>query len=350
MQPNGFSDDQLLATALAFRGAGDDAGQPESVRFLRGVSRLIKKRMMDSESNQDAPAVFLLRPAPPGEKDTTFHPMLDNGLTEIAGQLWLVGPVVTSGSSVPFTYTTDADIFNLVIDKMELGGVAAVIYDPRVKPAEVRYYPNGLSDFDCCEVVPIVAGDVDLNSVFAVIDRVHQMKLVTPNAQSETGKLWKNANKHQASDKAELTVQMYLETALLSRFTTCTVNCEQPQVSGRLDIEIVEPDPTKENGIIRHVLLELKVLRSSSGASSVSQASVNTWINEGVDQAYAYREERKTRDSALCCFDMRKKHDGDACFDIVRAKADRLRVSLRVWPVFPSAKAYRAHVSASAGG
>ena len=71
-----------------------------------------------------------------------------------------------------------------------------------------------------------------------------------------------------------------------------------------------------------------------------------TWIDEGVDQAYAYREERGTLQSALCCFDMRHSHADVSGFEEIAEKASRLGVTIRRWYLFASAEGLQDHFSA----
>jgi len=276
-----------------------------------------------------------------------FHPMLNNGETSIGGRAWFVGPVVLSGRCADITWSSDADVFALAVDELGLGQVPAVIFDPRPSPAQVRFYRNGLGEPDGCNVIDIQFGVVHLDSILDVVDRVHRRQLVTPDAQSEMGKLWTNKSKHWAAEKAELIIQMYLETALNAALPTCTIRSEQPQVSGRLDIEVEEADEDDPAHVVRHALLELKVLRGhGSTGTSVSAKEISDWIEEGVEQAYAYRVERGTEASALCCFDMRKELGGAHCFEFIRDRAGALEVTLRVWHLFASAKAYRRSASA----
>lgn len=347
-----WSDDQLLDTATRYGGAGDDANQPEDVRFLRGVAKVVKRRLKTDDLT-DQPAVFLLNPTVPDDLDVAFDlfPMLDNGRTSITGRLWFVSPVVISGQCTPLDCQSDAAMFQIVVETYALGDVPAVIYDPRVSPPEVRYYPDGLGQPNTCHVTRVISGDIDLPAVLEVVERVYLRQLITPDAQSQRGKLWKNRSLHWVSENAELTIQMYLETAFNQAFPTCTIRSEQPQVSGRLDIEIEEADFEQPGHFIRHALLELKVLRSfGSTGNAVSARQVGKWIDEGVDQAFAYRVDRGTLHSALCCFDMRREYSGTECFEKIKRKAEKLDVGLSVWHLFGSAKAYRAHLALVASG
>ncbi len=344
--PDPWSDEQLLHTVGNYGGVGDDSDQPDTVRFLRGVARLVKKRLRGVREPAQAPAVFLLCPTEPQTVDNDvleFHPMLDEGLIPVEGRLWLVSPVVVSGKCMPLDALEDNEMFEVVVRQLKQGDVPAVIYDPRTNPAQIRYYRAGLQEADTCDVLNMAAEFVDLQRVLAAVDRVYETMLITPDAQSQVGKLWQNARRYWPVEKAELTIQMYLETALCVAFPTCTIRREQSQVTGRLDIEIEESDSERPGYAIRHALLELKVLRSfGSTGVAVSEVQVRKWIDEGIDQAYTYREERGTLQSALFCFDMRKSQTTVSRFKELTDKATRLKVPIHVWGLFPSAKAYRA--------
>lgn len=345
-----WADARLLKTSLEFFGAGDDVGQPSGIRFLRGVARLIKKRLRKEIPPVDAaPAVFLLLPSPPPslvDAKLEQHPMLDNGLTAVEGRIWLVGPLVNHGRCMPLVAESDADLFELLISVLGLGNVPAVVFDPRTDERELRYYRSGLEDIDQCEIVSVLHGAVSLEDVFQIIDRVYEKKLVTPDAQSVPAPLWADSEKHWPVDNAEVRVQMYLDTALHIAFPWCRITGEQPGINGRTDLEVEEIDPTTKR-IIKHVLLELKVLRDfGSTGRPKSAASNKKWVDEGVDQAHCYAKERGTVAYVLCCFDMRKAFTGQTCFDHVYGKASRLDVALRCWHLFSSAKDYRAHKTA----
>lgn len=334
---------ELEATLAAYPGAGDDARQPPEVRFLRGVAKIVRKRLgRRMEGARPTPSVFLLMSKLPEQLDvpTSEHPMLDNGRTDVEGQLWFVGATVVQGLSTQLPATTDAEIWRAVSD-LGCGQVPAVLYDPRTTPPEVRYYPAGLDEADTCAVTSVTQpAAITLDAVFEVVDRLHERQLVTPDAQAAIGKLWSKPDQCLPVSQAELTVQLYLETALNIGFPTCTVRREQPQTTGRLDLEIEEPDPTDPSDVIRHVILELKVLRSrNSKGNATSTNETAKWVDEGVEQAHAYRVERKARLSALCCFDMRADHDDP--FVAVTEKAANLHVVLCVWRLYPTAKKFR---------
>ena len=346
-----WSDQQLLATFASYAGTGDDADQPEPVRFLRGVARLVKKRISIDTGQALLPAVFLLSPSPPVNTDTApwqSHPMLDNGLTSVVGQLWFVSPVVASGFSMPLEFNDDAQMFNFVVDQIDHGEVPAVIYDPRTKPAQIRFYPDGLSKADNCQTVNVPAEFIALTEVFEAIDEVHKVDFITPDAQMSPGKLWENADRYWPMANAELRIQMQLKTGLCLRFPTCTIRYEQPDVTGRLDIEIEGRDPERPGWFIRYAVLELKVLRSyGSTGSAYSDAENSEWVKKGVEQAYAYRQARGALASALCCFDMRKSHEDIQDYPQIAEEALKLGVTIKFWCLYSSSQAYRAYLAAN---
>lgn len=348
-----FGSNNLLKTAVAHCGVGDDVTQPFRDRFLRGVARLAKKRLVKGIES-DSLAVFVLRPPDREDPDLPngrLDRMIDNGRTPAEGRLWLVGPPVNVGKSWPIHHLDENGVFDFVIDTAGLGSEPAVLYDPKLQPAELRYYPNGLSQAETCEVAAIEIRQVDLNAVLGVIDQVHKKILAAPGAPESLGKLWSDPDKFQPVERAELTVQAHLKTALSVPFPDFSVRTEQIDIPGRLDIEVVGPDMLHGQRLISYVVLELKILRSyrsGARATAVSPGEIVTWISEGVDQAYSYRVARGSLESALCCFDMRKTFSGRACFDHVADKAAHLDVRLEVWHLFANLKAYREHQVAEA--
>jgi hypothetical protein len=343
-----WSDQHLLQTVAGYAGAGADADQPEEVRFLRGVAGLVKKRRQRELEGETAvePAVFLLCPTEPQTIDRMLlksHPMLDNGLTPVAGRLWLVGPVVVSGKSMPLDTREDNAFFEFVVNDLKQGEVATVIYDPRADPMHIRYYPAGLQNVDTCEIIDIsVKAPINIRRILDIVDQVCKKQLITPDAQSQMGKLWKDSSRHWVARDAELIIQMYLVTALFAALPSCVIRWEQSQATGRLDIEIEEPDPSRPAYTIRHAILELKVLRSfGSTGRAFTVTKVREWVSKGVDQAYAYRIDKGSLQSSLCCFDMRKSHADMSAFEEVADKATRLDVTVQRWCLYASAEDYR---------
>jgi len=345
-----WSDELLRQTANNYPGVGADAGQPDSVRFLRGVARLVKKRLKLEAAVAGTPSVFLLCPAAPQTIDKellTSYPMLDNGQTPVEGKLWIVGnPVVTAGRCMALGTLEDGELFELIVSSFEQGDVPAVIYDPRPAPAQIRYYPSGLRNEDDCEVFDIPTTErVALQDILEVVNHVCERQLVTPDGQSEMGKLWADPSHHLVASKAEQTIQMYLVSALNGAFPTCEIRFEQPDATGRLDIEVEESDYS--GGFIRHAILELKVLRSyGSNGGHYSADYVRNWVAKGVDQAYSYRVKLRAAQSALCCFDMRTSHSDTSAFEEIAEKASALDVVIRWWGLFASSEAYRSYLSA----
>ncbi len=347
----GFDDEELRRTLIANYGAGSDAGLPDHVRFLGGVVKLIRRRLSDkAPGGAAAPAVFILTAGPPTSlPDASLRrvPMLSNGLTPVDSHIWFVGPAVNLGHGLAIPNWEDDEVFASA-SRMCVGTSPTIIFEPRTASPEGRFYPNGLDAPDDFHHLRLGGTVIQMDDVLAVVDRVYRTQLITPGAQSKAGKLWRSASKFWAAEDAEDTVQLYLRTGLAAAFPSCIVRGEQSQVSGRLDLEVEEPSDTDRSVVVRHAILELKVLRSfGSGGAAISNASIKTWISEGVDQAEEYRLERGSRASALCCFDMRSAVTGERCFAHVLQAATNANVTLRVWHLFSSAKAYRVFQAAT---
>ena len=184
---------------------------------------------------------------------------------------------------------------------------------------------------------------VTANRVFEIIERVYRQCLVTPGMLSSVASPWQDAGQCIPKRIAEKVVQWNVRVGLVGALIGCEVRLEQTQAAGRTDLEIEEYDPLDRNTIVRHGILELKVLRSfTSGGNSVSLAETEQSLKDGILQAFTYREGRQFAWSALCCFDMRKSDIGDAvCFANVCDYARQASVHVRRWFLYSSARSYR---------
>ncbi len=325
---------------------GADENLPDEIRFIAGVAKLIKRCLEKQNANTDAnrPSIFLLESKISSETTEIKPkrvPMLDNGDTTITGRLWFVSPVVVTGFYLELDDCDDDDLFKIVTDKLKLGSIPTVIFDPRIIQEPVRFYPHGLDKTENIKILDLHR-PVSLDQIFDVITHVYNERFVTPEGQPKAGSLWQNNDKWWPVQNAEDMIQLYLSIGLTAAFPSCTIRHEQTAVTGRLDLEIEEKTLLNSNVIIRHAVLELKMLRSfNSSGRSVSEAFTKEWIESGVKQAASYRMERGAKASALCCFDMRKEDTGSKCFEHVNDLAIRLDVKLKRWYIYATSKDYR---------
>ena len=343
-----WQDANLKATTTAAAGLGADAGVPPSIRFCSNVVKLVRRRLAIKPKTMalELPAIFLLQPSPPDETGPTQPkrvPMLDNGRHELNGKVWFVGAGSGSGHFVPFEIDDDDQLIRFVTDEIELGRVPAIVLEPRLREPQLRHYPNGLNDLETFDEVVLSSVQVTFEKVSEAIQRTYLEKMKTPDAQPKTGKLWKNGSKWRPRRDAESRVQMYLEIALNTAFPTCTIRSEQSIPEGRIDIEILESEPTERSRITQHGVLELKVLRSfRETGSNVAVKETKNWIKTGVEQAAAYRDGKGAKWGALLCFDMRCKNVGDLdSFKHVRVLAKKCDVHLRRWFMYATSAQLR---------
>ncbi|WP_156500051.1 hypothetical protein [Ectothiorhodospira sp. BSL-9] len=348
-----WTDEDLALTATEFAGAGADEGLPTKVRFVHGVTRVIRRRRLQPEAHSDAkrPAVFLLEPNPKldmGCSGIKRAPMLDNGLTQVSGRIWFVSAVPNAGRYVDLGFNDDDDaLFCSITEDFKLGHVPAIIFDPRTSAPTVRYYESGLEVPESCRSFELQVNDLSLTQIFQVIDHIYRTSLVTPEAQIHPVKLWRDSSRCLPDSRAEYIVQAQLKVGLATAFPSCIIRHEQVGVSGRLDLEIEEPSTEGNGEIIRHAILELKVLRSqTSNGVAQSDSEIKRWVQSGLDQALAYRVDRQCRAAALCCFDMRAEDIGDElCFAHIKHAAAKADVALRRWYIYSSSKKYRKQMS-----
>lgn len=347
-----WSDASLMSTAAEYAGVGLDADLEDVDRFRAAVSRLVAKRIArEKEADHEGVAIFLLEPQGPPlaiADQGTRVPMLDRAREPLECRLWFVTHVVTVGTWIPATFDSDDELFRYVTDEVNLGDRPAIIYDSREGEPHLRFYPSGLDSPESVDYLQIAYTQISINEVFRRIDLIHKNQLVTPGIQQPGMRVWKSARKGHVASRAEDIIGALLSAGLHTAFPTCRVRVEQPQPTGRLDIEIEERIPGLPGAIMRHAILELKVLRgrNESGRTEPPQR-VRQWIADGVDQAAAYREDKGALAAALCCFDMRRTFTGDACFAHVLDLAADSEIDLRVWHLFDSAPAYRRYLRQS---
>lgn len=344
-----WSEDELRATAEQHRNEGAGNSLPAEVRFLSAVTKLVMERRAQPAANADPahPAVFLLKPDPEPElvkKGLTRVRVINNGLKSIAGKIWFVSEIANSAWRFPVDDEDDEAIMQVVAEELGGGYLPAILYEPRTNPASLRFFPKGISNPDDCRTFSPSTDRINLDIVLAEIDRCYPNHLCTPDAHPSGTPLWQDSERLWPVKDAELRIQGILNVALSTALPTCDVLPEQPDSVGRIDLLIEEHIPGAPSIVRRAAILELKVLRSfGSTGRAKSDNENNEWIESGVRQAAEYRDKRKAAECALCCFDMRREHVGDSCFDHVKEEAERRTVRLRSWHIFKSSDAYRQH-------
>ena len=348
-----WADGDFAATISQYRGVGINADLPDVNRFVSGVVQLLRRRTAELERRGESDdvdiAIFVLKPRPPDSiTNVKREPMVDNGLTKLIGRLWFTAAPVISAHYVELPEDSDHRRFSYVEDEHDLGGQPTLIFDPRTVQPQLRWYPEGLGQPDNMELKAI-EGVVTPDQVFDAISQVYRQCFVTPGGLPQGVSLWHDASQYRPLRNAEALLQSHLKAGLVMSFPFCTVRHEQTQMTGRTDLEIEQPNALDRSIVIRHAVIELKVLRSSwSTGSAVSDAQMKEWIMEGVLQAAAYRMENNFQWSALCCFDMRKDDIGDeTCFTHVLECADAREVLLRRWFLYASATDYRKAMTSS---
>lgn len=338
-----FSDALLRATLDNHLGVGADKDQPDEVRFLRGVRRVVQKRLLTDDSDE-VPCVFTLHTAgelPPGAERVG---MIDYGDKPLGGRVWCVGPNLGFARAVTHPCGMDDGALFEFLEEIGRADVPAVVYLPASSKDTVRFYPSGVVEEDTFEILSVVERPVSLEDVLEALDRLYENQLVTPIAQSTGVRLWSDPDRFRPVSNAELIAQSYVATALWARFFHCRVAVEGNQTSGRFDVAILGRDLSATDFAQKcYVVLELKVLRSYGVRGGVKTDKNNRdWISSGVDQAHSYAQDMHADAKALCCFDMRESDTGEVCFAHVAARAAGLGVSLKRWYLYGRLADYRA--------
>src|SRR5262249_46814880 len=135
----GWSPEELRATVHETSAVGSDHDIEALTRVVRGVAPVVRKRGALDKKAADPKqvSVFLLAPNAPGSHALAREPMLDAGLTPIAGKIWFVNAPVVSGRARPLGVDDPDGVFRTVTDELGLGDLPAVIVDPRLPKTAV---------------------------------------------------------------------------------------------------------------------------------------------------------------------------------------------------------------------
>ncbi|MBF3522431.1 hypothetical protein [Burkholderia pseudomallei] len=324
-------------------GRGSDAGAPDPVRFGRAVMQLVARRERLPDAEYDRPAAFVLTPrewleeAPEG---AIRQPLLHTGHHSLTGQIHFVN-FALSGRSLAYSGGA-ADLF-ATLDAVRAQTFPTLVYSPKSGSSTLSWYPNGISDEENFELWHVSEEQPSCERIAAVIDRVYEKELMTPDQTTKPLDVWKKANDGWAQEDAEARVQQVIRLTLLGAFRHCSIRGEQPGKDGRTDLEIVEDQDRAHDQIVHHAVLELKVLREKgSTGKKYTDKQIAEHMRDGLEQAHSYGDGRNFRERMLCCFDMRATNAGkDVVYAPLTADAIKLGVDLEYWFLYRSSDHWR---------
>jgi len=332
---------------LAARYANNDSelSASEFSIALESVARAISARMdhQDYAAEPKRLTIFLIsdRPRELAERiGAVSEPILDNGSRSFCGCILVAPATCHSGYGYALNGTTNAELFQEVVDK-GAGEEIALVFDPNATEKEIRYYPKGLALPEMVQRFSFRTMNFTVQMLDSVLKRLHDEILLTPDAAKGLD-IWERASNYWPIKDCEARLQGLMKLTLTVAFDTrlFSVMWEVPGTQGRCDLFVIARD-TNENGrLTAHAVIELKVLRSfSSGGSRVAKKVNADAIKKGVLQARGYRDDRHALHAMLCCYDMRKpiQSDGDKCFDPIRKGASRNAVHLRCYRLYRTA-------------
>lgn len=331
-------------------GKGSDTDLPEAIRFLRAVRMVVaeRERLPSCEYDRPAAMVFVSGAFYEKTKGLVRRPFLNTGKDPLTGQLHYLG-VSASGQSRDYIGGDGELIDALVHDDADT--LPTVIYTPQKGGhSKLSWYPAGTCNLDRVHVLSVEIEEPTPELILLAVEGVYQGELKTPDGVPPENRLWENADKGWASDKAEARVQRAVRIGLHARFPHCRIKSEQQEKDGRTDLEVVGEFGVDLNATENFAVLEMKVLRErGSGGSAYAPSTIAAHIKEGVNQAYTYSKDRKYRNGMLLCFDMRAVNKGaELAYAAVRTQSDTLGVHLGFWFLYRSSKHYRECETAAA--
>ncbi|MGA4323374.1 hypothetical protein [Ectopseudomonas hydrolytica] len=255
------------------------------------------------------------------------------------GHLWFVPRSLAMGFAVDVRNKPAQDVFE-VIEGYEAGDQFTVMFDPK-SVGQFYIYPNGVSDPSTSEVVDLInPGSLSIGDIVAALDGLYT--LIRSPDQMKALPLWRDSSQWYPIQKAEDAIQNEATRALAGRLAPfIDVRSEQPSTIGRTDIELIQTFGLSNGHLIRHALIELKVLRSyGSTGKSVPLKHITRHVSQGVRQAALYAPTARIK--MLCCYDMRKTDIGDkSVFEPFEKAAKDRDVFLKRYYLYNSSQALR---------
>lgn len=340
----GWDGDRNELESVSLNGVGLYADQPEYIDFKTSSLQLIAKSAKGIHSTDVSPACFVL-----GDKDlfarvrheaTSVPFLLVDDSIQIFGKLWIVPRLLGHG----FAIDTSGLNANQILEKIQTygGGDRPAILVHPAAPSQPMIYQKGVGHAENCEPFDLKATSVTEKNLDMVLDGLYN--LIRSPDQSNERPLWENPVKGYPVKNAEKAVQHEVTRALAGRYGwLIDVRSEQPSSIGRTDVELIQSRGLPKGQNIRHALLELKVLRSTSvNGRNVGLKVMKRHISQGIRQASEYGEAANSKICMLCCYDMRSTDDGtEVVFHDFKQQAADRKVLLRRYYLYRSSEELR---------
>lgn len=344
MSLGGVSEAEIQAVARA--GVPEEAGASLEVRFTRKVARLVVARILKNE--EDGLAIFLQSKCL--TKDAARHPgklypLLESGREPITGGVWLTNATFSATYRLDFPQAECGEWFE-AITNAGYGHLPALLVDWQSGIPVGKLYSSGLRNLDEAAAVGFDGGPIAAQHLKSVLDRFHTDAFRSPNVvvAGHAERIWNNPAKGVPVEKVETKIQRRLLDNLRGKFALQNVRAESENEDGRADLVIWRPVRTNfdEDGLVNEWVLELKALCDMTSTGKPKSDTSATDVEDGLEQAIAYRTKLPANKAALCCYDMRQADGGDAqCFDGISAEAQANDVELWRWYLHRSARSSR---------
>lgn len=340
-QPVAGVEDHALAMVAGLVPALPNLRAARADRFAQSVRTLVEKRAQEGwpkETKADV-AVFVLvdYPRHVGEKHCgkPFADPIAQG-TPLMGHVFFSSADATHGQFIPIP--TEASEILEWLDDHGLGSCPIVAVYRNAKQMVTRRF--GIDNSAQSDAIRDEEPTATIPELMDALEHYHQSRVVTPIGCP--GGVWESGSAHRyiPGQHPEKSIQSDLELALNFWFRgVVRAESEDSTNIGRIDVRLLKKGAN--GGLSYWVILELKVIKSFTRASSVVDDSSNVEaIVKGVKQAVSYRENRVAEEGMLEIYDLRKDKSEDltnrkGVADALVAYSPPPRVD--VWPMFGSA-------------
>ncbi len=314
-------DDAELAAAVQSLPSLPTTQADDADRFVREVRAIAEKRAQASWPKEDDSdvAAFVLAPHP-REVGQRFNgkPVLDLLATDspILGRLFFLSRDASRGRFIEFPTASPGEILDWLVDN-GLGNYTLVMVYRSGKSLVAR--PRGAAsdaESDSIRDTPPQA-KATLKGLLDALKHFHRRKLLTPSVCPEG--VWepKRANEYVPGPAPEKSIQRSLTDALNFWFhDRVRAEMEDKTAIGRIDVRLLTN--VKGVGPLSYwAIVERKVVKSYHNAQKkikatpVSMTENAGAVADGVQQAWAYRNDRVAEEGLLEVYDLRKDKSED---------------------------------------
>lgn len=310
-------DDQVLASVTGYLPSLPNVQADDADRFAQAVRAIVERRAQHSWPNEKAVAdvaVFVMVSYPRllGQKCGANTPFTDLIATTVSllGNLFVCNPDASSGRVMPMPVENPNSVIEWLVDN-GLSNFPIIIVYRGTKTLITRR--TGVDDYARPDPIRETPPLTTVEELLDALKYFHMNRLLTPSGGAHG--VWepKRAQNYIPGPQPEKSIQSDLTLALNHWFHGIVrAETEDSTNIGRIDVRLLKK--SNEQGSLSYwAIIELKIIKSFTNASigtTATKVADTTNINaiiKGIEQTWAFRENRDAEEGLLEIYDLRQE-------------------------------------------